>query len=205
MFPREKENQKRLSTVPKLEDFAKPFDEKVLSNYNLNAHYLMPRREDIPTYYPDIRRFEKLQSEWFYSGIKKEDLGSAKIGINQNLALNHLNLIQRSFDPSHEHKSEAVAWLMSKWFDLPPEKKEKPKPGTKSFDKRSENPFITHGTADHKDIVDAKYKIDIKLTSNPLIGLSLEMTNEKENRKKESKSNKKKSPKKKKKKRSSNL
>ena len=116
MFPREKENQKRLSTVPKLEDFAKPFDEKVLSNYNLNAHYLMPRREDIPTDYPDIRRFEKLQSEWFYSGIKKEDLGSAKSGINQNLALNHLNLIQRSFDPSHEHKSEAVAWLMSKWL-----------------------------------------------------------------------------------------
>jgi len=79
---------------------------------------LMPRREDIPEY-EHSAVFKRLQSAWFFSGLGPNNLPVAKAGINSKAAWRHLSLIQRSFDCKHEHKSDAVAYLMSLWFEVP--------------------------------------------------------------------------------------
>lgn len=79
---------------------------------------LMPAMDDIPF---EFKRYSnpwcKWQSEWFFSGL--ESFPKAKAGINQNTALRHLSAIQGSFQPQHEHKSAAVAYLASLWLELP--------------------------------------------------------------------------------------
>jgi len=37
-------------------------------------------------------------------------------GVDGGLAIRHLQVIQASFEPKHEHKEAAVAYLASPWF-----------------------------------------------------------------------------------------
>jgi anti-sigma factor ChrR (cupin superfamily) len=60
----------------------------------------------------------EFQQKWFFSGLKNEDMPTAKDGIDFNDAMRHLGAIQGSFEPKHEHKQAAVAFLASKWLDL---------------------------------------------------------------------------------------
>jgi hypothetical protein len=79
---------------------------------------LMPAYESIPAEFRDRdnTKWHKAQSKWFYEGIKASDF-KPKDGIDPTQALRHLKCIQGSFEPKHEHKMAAVAWLMSLWFD----------------------------------------------------------------------------------------
>jgi hypothetical protein len=80
---------------------------------------LMPAYQDIPE---DFRRerdpFSKLVHKWFFEGLRK-DAVTPKEGIDANAAWRHLRAIMGSFEPSHEHKTSGVAWLMSRWFEPP--------------------------------------------------------------------------------------
>lgn len=80
---------------------------------------LMPAYKDIPE---DFRRerdpFSRLVHKWFFEGISKDAL-KPKEGIDANMAWRHMKAIMSSFEPSHEHKTSGVAWLMSKWFEPP--------------------------------------------------------------------------------------
>lgn len=40
-----------------------------------------------------------------------------KEGIDPKVAWRHMLAIMNSFEPQHEHKEAACAWLMSLWFD----------------------------------------------------------------------------------------
>ncbi len=80
---------------------------------------LMPSYKDIPVKYPGKVFFEHLQNRWFYFGLKTHDLPPTKPEIDLETAVRHLQCIQGSFQPKHEHKIAAVAWLMSLWFELP--------------------------------------------------------------------------------------
>jgi hypothetical protein len=82
------------------------------------GRYMVPR-DKIPTDYKDKEFFLGLQSRWFFCGLSKNELPAVREGVSEAEALRHLMLIQSSFDPSHEHKRDCVAWLMSLWFQGP--------------------------------------------------------------------------------------
>lgn len=77
--------------------------------------HLMPKFEEIPTGYPNETKWRQFQSDWFYAGIKAKGI-KVKEGIDRRDAFRHLQAIQGSFEPSHEHKEAAVAYLASLWF-----------------------------------------------------------------------------------------
>lgn len=82
-----------------------------------NVSHLMPAYQDIPDEFKHGNaKWNRFQSEWFYGGINAAGL-KAKDGIDKAVALRHLGAIQGSFEPKHEHKQAAVAYLASLWFD----------------------------------------------------------------------------------------
>lgn len=79
---------------------------------------LMPDRADVPESYPDRGLWEDFVSQWFFFGnpFSKYDIGTRE-GVDGNKAIRHASAILKSFEPKHEHKTEATAWLLSRWFD----------------------------------------------------------------------------------------
>ena len=78
---------------------------------------LMPKYDEIPREFRSTQnKWVRFQNDWFYGGISKTGL-IAKDGIDLKSALRHLAAIQGSFDPKHEHKEAAVAYLASRWLD----------------------------------------------------------------------------------------
>jgi len=62
------------------------------------------------------RTWLDFQADWFFSGLDAAKF-FPKEGIDPEKALRHLKAIQGSFEPKHEHKEEAVAFLAGLWFD----------------------------------------------------------------------------------------
>lgn len=78
---------------------------------------LMPSYEAIPCEFKrDSNPYVRFQQQWFFSGLNRDQIPAAKDGIDLNEALRHLEAIQRSFEPKHEHKQAAVAYLASLWL-----------------------------------------------------------------------------------------
>ena len=78
---------------------------------------LMPPYSSIPEEFRDgSNKWLTFQRDWFFSGIKNLKL-SPKEGIDSAKAFRHLRAIQSAFEPKHEHKEAAVAYLASLWFD----------------------------------------------------------------------------------------
>ena len=79
---------------------------------------LIPPWDEIPD---DFRRgkttWNRWASRWFFNGL--DSFPEANDGIDQEAVKRHLATIQRSFEPQHEHKEAAVAWLASKWLKEP--------------------------------------------------------------------------------------
>ena len=55
------------------------------------------------------------QNRWFFHGLQGVKL-TPSAGIDTDAALRHLAVIQRSYEPKHEYKEAAVAYLASRWF-----------------------------------------------------------------------------------------
>ena len=83
-----------------------------------NVSRLMPPVEDIPEEFCKYggTEWNRIQSQWFFSGLNKKTEWVPKEGIDKNVALRHLRTIQGSFEPKHEYKEAAIAFLMSLWF-----------------------------------------------------------------------------------------
>lgn len=80
---------------------------------------LLPPMDEIPAEFKRRENcFVALQRQWFFKGLDTSVL-RPKPGIDKTRALDHLAAIQGSFEPSHEHKSAGVAYLMSLWFEQP--------------------------------------------------------------------------------------
>lgn len=79
---------------------------------------LMPAMADIPEEFKTgytSSKWIQFQSDWFYRGITRTGLITRE-GVDKHTALRHLGAIQGSFEPKHEHKEAAVAYLASLWF-----------------------------------------------------------------------------------------
>ena len=86
--------------------------------FGIDALDHMPIYEDIPKEFKELSNpWVKWQQKWFFTGLALSDIPKAKKGIHRKIALNHLSLIQKSFEPKHEHKEAAVAYLASLWFE----------------------------------------------------------------------------------------
>lgn len=89
----------------------------VLSVFPAGVSHLMPTQKEIPS------EFERgaggtwldFQNHWFFRGLDKPSF-YCKEGVDGALALRHLQAIQGSYAPKHEHKMAAVAYLASRWF-----------------------------------------------------------------------------------------
>lgn len=85
---------------------------------------LMPAYADIPEDFRlnrgDARAWIKFQQDWFFHGLPSGTKFLPRDGIDLAEALRHLKAIQRSWEPKHEHKEAAVAYLASLWFETPP-------------------------------------------------------------------------------------
>lgn len=77
---------------------------------------LLPPFEAIPAVYPYRREWLEFQHKWFTGTLPADSEIEPADGVDAVTASRHLMAIQRSFEPSHEHKMAAVAWLASRWF-----------------------------------------------------------------------------------------
>jgi len=79
----------------------------------------MPPMEEIPDEFKGFGRNEwcEIARTWFFSGLNKDTKVYAKDGVDADKAFRVLQAIQGSFQPKHEHKEAAVAYLMSEWFE----------------------------------------------------------------------------------------
>lgn len=79
---------------------------------------LMPPADQIPDEFCEYDRTEwnKIVSQWFFQGLSDKTEFVPQKGIDAEAAFRHLRTIQGSFEPKHEYKEAAVAYLMSLWF-----------------------------------------------------------------------------------------
>jgi len=87
-----------------------------LAVFPTNVTHLMPPQDEIP------REFEHGDTKWnhlfndmFFRGVKIVSM-TPKEGIHPTDALRHIRTIMGSFEPQHEHKEAACAYLFSQWF-----------------------------------------------------------------------------------------
>lgn len=78
---------------------------------------MMPPKDSIPPEFYRHTKWNDLFSRWFFTGLPKETEFVAKPGIDKAKALRHIRTIMGSFEPKHEDKEAAVAYLLSLWFD----------------------------------------------------------------------------------------
>jgi hypothetical protein len=78
---------------------------------------LLPPHADIPRDYRDSRRpSRQLFERWFYEGLRGATF-EPRAGVDRDTALRHISACMRSFEPSHEHKEEGVAFLLELYFE----------------------------------------------------------------------------------------
>jgi hypothetical protein len=87
--------------------------------FGVNALKYMPTWEEIPEdfqrEYGEAKKWVNIVDDWFFNGIKITSC-VMKEGIDRNTAMRQIQIIIGSFEPRHEHKTSAVAYLMSLWF-----------------------------------------------------------------------------------------
>jgi hypothetical protein len=78
---------------------------------------LMPPYADIPREFKHGRtKWNRLFSDMFYFGLSSLQL-APRDGIDKQKAWRHIRTISQSFQPAHEHKEAAVAYLLDQWFE----------------------------------------------------------------------------------------
>lgn len=87
---------------------------------------LLPPRDDIPGEFSFSTLINQSKNpyylflqKWFFEGVSMEEIPSSVEGVDPHKAIRHIQTILGSFEPKHEHKFEAVTYLMSLWFRTP--------------------------------------------------------------------------------------
>jgi len=79
--------------------------------------HLMPPYDEIPSEFKQFRnKWVLIFQDFFYFGAKNIQW-KAKAGVDEKAAVRHVRTIMGSYEPKHEHKTAACAYLMSLWFD----------------------------------------------------------------------------------------
>ena len=103
-------------------DWSKPLVvDRLPEAFPVGISHLMPTLQEIPTEFQRHQGtfWNRWQAQWFYRGLHADDIPTPKEGIDLDSALRHLHTIQGSWEPKHEHKEAAVAYLASLWFKEP--------------------------------------------------------------------------------------
>lgn len=83
-----------------------------------HVSHLMPPYESIPDEFKNGRtKQNEIVARWFFSGLPGGTKFVPKEGIDAAAALNHIKTILRSYEPKHEHKEAACAYLLDQWFE----------------------------------------------------------------------------------------
>lgn len=86
----------------------------------------MPRYSDVPDNFKNsYDPYCKAVSSWFFRGAKGAPNGiiidgvtfTAKPGVDAGKALRAIRAVLCSFEPKHEHKEAACAYMLSEWFN----------------------------------------------------------------------------------------
>lgn len=89
----------------------------------------MPKMADIPAAFTEDRNvFVRAVRSWFFKGSKRDGRSiiidgktfTAKPGVDATKALSAIKAVLGSFEPKHEHKEVACAYMLSEWFDAEP-------------------------------------------------------------------------------------
>ena len=77
---------------------------------------LIPEWDDLPVEFRERRSgYEELARYAFLNAVSfKEEI--LKDGVDREMADRQINAIARSFQPKHEHKEAAMAYLLSLWL-----------------------------------------------------------------------------------------
>lgn len=99
-------------------DFATPSEVTALElSFGYNNPKLMPTMEIVPKEFQDGHtKWNDIFSQLFFKGGAGYVL-TEKPGIDKVKAITHLVALMRSWEPKHEHKEAACAWVMSLWFE----------------------------------------------------------------------------------------
>lgn len=83
---------------------------------------LLPPLDEIPADYPHRQDWLRFQHHWFTGTLPPDSEMFPAKGIDAETAGRHLTAIQRSFEPNHQHKTAAVAWLATggSFVSVPP-------------------------------------------------------------------------------------
>lgn len=106
---------------------AAPYEPQLLSAletiFPTDVSHLMPDMAEIPEDFHrgwgEAKPWVKFQRDWFFSGLVNVE-AQVKEGLDPKAVWGHLKAIQGSFEPKHEHKEAAVAFLASQWFESVP-------------------------------------------------------------------------------------
>jgi hypothetical protein len=85
-----------------------------------HVKHLMPDMKDIP---PEFKKDSmglkwcRIVRTWFYNGLPKDTSFYPKEGVEARKAVRHVQAILGSYEPRHEDKMAATAFLLSEWFD----------------------------------------------------------------------------------------
>ncbi len=103
--------------MPEIVDW-KPMDVSALDlAFPANVMHMMPAHDAIPAEFSRSgNKWNRLFNDWFFQGLSSLEV-VAKEGIDKDRGLRHISVVMRSFEPKHEHKEAACAYLMSLWFD----------------------------------------------------------------------------------------
>lgn len=86
----------------------------------------MPKWDDIPEDFKHHHNlYARAVSSWFFTGGKRDgdtltiggEIFRAKPDIHCSDALRAIKAVLGSFEPKHEHKEAACAYMLSEWFD----------------------------------------------------------------------------------------
>ena len=89
----------------------------------------MPKYSEVPDEFKRRHNpYARAVSSWFFSGVSMTGASiiaggvkfTAKEGVNANKALAAIAAVMRSFEPKHEHKEAACAYMLSEWFVMEP-------------------------------------------------------------------------------------
>lgn len=99
-------------------DYSQPHEvSDLMMAFPANLGELLPPMSVIPDDYPDKDTWLRFQYDWFHDGLPATVEFYPKRGVDPEKGYRHLRTIQGSFEPKHQHKEAAVAWLASLWFD----------------------------------------------------------------------------------------
>ena len=95
--------------------------EPILLAFPASVQHLMPSPEGIPDRFWRSRQVQRnpwtdLFDQWFFRELSEEVEFHAAEGLDAKIAFHHLLAVMRSYQPKHEHKEAAVAYLASLWF-----------------------------------------------------------------------------------------